>query len=93
MDPRFPAVEAPEFESLEVSVDLLGELEPVQDASGLDPARYGIIVSAGERRALLLPNIEGVDSVEKQLALARRKAGIETEEPAELKRFETQRYY
>ncbi len=93
MDPRFPPVEVSELESLEVSVDVLCDPEPVSDPTLLDPARYGIIVKAGERRALLLPNIEGVDTPEKQVALARRKAGIAPDEAVELARFETKRYY
>jgi AmmeMemoRadiSam system protein A len=93
MDPRFPPVEASELESLDVSVDILCDPEPVEDSTLLDPSRYGIIVKKGERRALLLPDIEGVDTTEKQVTLARRKAGIEPEEPVELARFETKRYY
>lgn len=93
MDPRFSPVEVPELESLEVSVDVLGEPEPVESLSELDPSRYGLIVKMGERRALLLPDIEGVDTVEKQVAMARRKAGITPEEPVELARFETKRYF
>lgn len=92
MDPRFSPVEVSELESLEVSVDILCETEPVDSLSDLDPNRYGVIVKMGERRALLLPGIEGVDTAEKQVEMARRKAGIAPEEPLEMARFETKRY-
>lgn len=92
MDPRFPPVEVSELEELEVSVDLLGPAEEVEDPSSIDPIRNGIIVSGAGGRALLLPDIEGVDTAERQLAVALRKAGLKPEEPFKLERFETKRY-
>ena len=40
------------------------------------PTRYGVIVTKGWRRGLLLPDLEGVDDVTTQVAIAMRKAGI-----------------
>ncbi len=92
-DPRFPPVRSNELSQLEISVDVLASPEPVQSAADLDPKRYGVIVEAGWRRGLLLPDLEGVDTVEYQLDIARRKAGIAPHEPVQLYRFEVTRYH
>lgn len=91
-DPRFPPVAPQELPALSYTVDLLTSPEPVAGLEELDPQRYGVIVSNGGRRGLLLPAIEGVETVEQQLAIARLKAGLAPEEPAELYRFEVERY-
>jgi AmmeMemoRadiSam system protein A len=91
-DPRFPSVEEEELEKLVISVDVLGEVEPVKDSRELDVHRYGVIVSCGRRRGLLLPDLEGVDTVAEQIAIARRKGGIREEEPITLERFEVVRH-
>ncbi len=91
-DSRFPPVSDEELDDLEVTVDVLTEPEPVQDESSLDEKRYGIIVKSGGKRGVLLPDLSGVDSVEKQLEIVRRKAGIGNEENFEIYRFEVKRY-
>ncbi len=91
-DPRFDPVMVDELDSLDISVDVLGEPEPVPDQSHLDPSRYGVIVKSGFRLGLLLPDLEGVDTVEEQVSIARQKAGIGPREPVELCRFEVKRY-
>lgn len=91
-DPRFPAVAATELDSLEYSVDVLGEPEPVDDLVELDPKRYGVIATHGWRRGLLLPDLEGVDTVMDQIAIAKHKAGIAPGEDAKLERFEVVRH-
>ena len=58
----------------------------------LDPLRYGVIVTKGHRRGLLLPNLEGVDTAEKQVSIALRKAGISPSEDYQLERFEVVRH-
>ena len=58
----------------------------------LDPKRYGVIVSKGYRRGLLLPDLEGVDTAEQQVDIARRKAGIRENEDVMLQRFEVIRH-
>lgn len=92
-DPRFYPVGREELSDLEVSVDILSPPEKVDDVSELDPRQYGVIVQAGVRVGLLLPDLEGVDDVETQLDIARQKAGIKPEEPAEIYRFTVDRYY
>jgi MEMO1 family protein len=91
-DPRFPPVTPDELDLLEVSVDELTAPVPVASLADLDPGRYGVIVEAGRRRGLLLPDLEGVDTAEQQVAIAARKAGIAPGEAVRLHRFEVKRY-
>lgn len=76
-DPRFSPVTLDEVEKLTISVDILSTPEEVKDISELDPKKYGIIVSHGYKKGLLLPDLEGVDTVEQQIDIARQKAGID----------------
>ena len=92
-DPRFSPVRAHELGSLEISVDVLGEPEPIESAEELDVKRYGVIVSRGMKRGLLLPDLEGVDTPEDQIRIACRKGGIGESEPYKLERFEVVRHY
>lgn len=91
-DPRFDPVGVEELEDLEISVDVLSESEIVSGPEELDPRRYGVIVTAGYRRGLLLPDLEGVDTVRSQLAIACRKGGIDPGESFEIRRFTVTRY-
>ncbi len=91
-DPRFPPVQVSELAELLVSVDVLSSPEPVTDLTLLDPRRYGLMARAGVKHGVLLPDIEGIHSVEDQLALVRQKAGLAAEEFAEFFRFEVTRY-
>ena len=98
-DSRFSPVSDEELDDLEITVDILTEPELVQDASLLDEKRYGIIVQkyperlpAGGKRGVLLPDLSGVDSVSRQLEIARKKAGIGHDESFEIYRFEVKRY-
>ena len=91
-DPRFPQVRSNELTELIYSVDVLTEPESVEETSELDPKRYGVIVESGWKKGLLLPDLEGVDTVEYQLSIAKQKAGIAEEEPVKIYRFEVKRY-
>jgi MEMO1 family protein len=90
-DPRFPAINESELDHLTVSVDVLSTPRPCSE-SELDPSRYGILVESGRRRGLLLPDLEGVDSVADQIAIAKSKAGIGQAEPVLLSRFTVERH-
>jgi AmmeMemoRadiSam system protein A len=92
-DPRFPPMTADELEGLEISVDVLSAPEPVNSIKELDAKQYGVIVKAEWRRGLLLPDLEGVNTPEEQIAICRRKAGIGENEPVELFRFKVRRYH
>ena len=91
-DPRFPPVTPDELADLEYSVDVLTHPEPVESPDQLDAKNYGVIVESVWRRGLLLPDLEGVDTVEQQIAICRQKAGISPEEEVKLYRFEVKRY-
>ncbi|MBQ4231789.1 MAG: AmmeMemoRadiSam system protein A [Lachnospiraceae bacterium] len=91
-DPRFDPITEDELEWLEINVDVLGEPESISSAEELDVKKYGVIVSSGHKRGLLLPDLDGVDSVEQQIDIARRKGGIREGEKIALQRFEVVRH-
>ena len=91
-DPRFSPVSPGELKDLTYNVDVLTTPEPVERNDQLDPKEYGVIVESGFRRGLLLPDLEGVDSVDYQISICRQKAGILPDEPIKLYRFRVKRY-
>ena len=91
-DPRFPPVRIDELARLGYEVDLVGPLEAIEGPDGLDPKLYGLLVEAEDRRGVLLPDLQGVDTVEQQLGIARRKAGLALDIPTRLYRFEVRRF-
>lgn len=91
-DPRFSPVRPDELDELEYSVDVLGAPEPIDSPAALDPKTYGVIVSCGGRRGLLLPDLDGVDSMEAQLSIALQKGGIRENEPYKIERFKVVRH-
>ncbi|MBM7865823.1 AmmeMemoRadiSam system protein A [Heliobacterium gestii] len=92
-DPRFFPVEEDELDELVYSVDVLMPEEPIQSTDELDPQRYGVIVRAGRQQGLLLPMLDGVDTVEEQVRIARQKAGIPEGKAVDLSRFEVVRHH
>lgn len=92
-DPRFEPVTAAELPDLVYSVDVLAAPEPVGGEEDLDPAVYGVIVRSGLRSGLLLPDLEGVETVRDQLAIACRKAGIRPQDTYAIQRFRVTRYH
>lgn len=91
-DPRFPPLDESELSDLEISVDVLQPPEPTS-YEDLNPRVFGVIVSADWRRGLLLPDLEGVDTVDDQVAIACQKAGIGPHERIHLERFRVDRYH
>jgi AmmeMemoRadiSam system protein A len=91
-DPRFDPIAPAELDALSYSVDVLSPPEPIQSKRELDVTRYGVIVTRGHRRGLLLPNLDGVDSVDAQVSIALQKAGIRENENYALERFEVVRH-
>lgn len=91
-DPRFLPIEPEELEKLVISVDVLGDMEKIASPDELDVKRYGVVVTKGYKRGLLLPDLDGVDTVEEQIAIAKDKAGIKAGEEVELERFEVVRH-
>lgn len=91
-DPRFEPITVEELEDLQISVDLLGQAKKIETIEELDPKIYGVIVSNDYKRALLLPKLEGINTVKEQLRVVLNKAGINENEPYELHRFPVERH-
>ncbi|MFC1866069.1 AmmeMemoRadiSam system protein B [Chloroflexota bacterium] len=91
-DPRFLPVTADELKDIEYSVDVLTQPEFIEDKKQLNPKKYGLIVESGYRKGLLLPDLEGVGSVEQQISICRQKAGIMHKEPVRMYRFRVERF-
>lgn len=91
-DPRFNVIEPNELMDLDIKVDVLEKPERISSKDELDVIKYGVIVEKGMNRGLLLPNLEGVDTVEQQVTIAMEKAGILDDEGMKLYRFEVIRH-
>ena len=72
---------------------MLGEPEDIDSEEQLDVKRYGVIVSSGNKRGLLLPDLDGIDTPEQQVGIAMRKGGIRRDENYKLQRFEVIRHH
>jgi hypothetical protein len=91
-DPRFPEVDKSELDEITISVDILSEPEKIDNKDELDPKKYGILVQGGHQSGLLLPDLEGIDNVEKQINVARKKAGLNPNDSIEIYRFSVSRF-
>ena len=90
-DPRFPKIEKEELQYLDINVDVLGKPEKITSEEELNVKEYGVIVTSGTKRGLLLPDLEGIDTVSEQISIAKKKAGIK-DEPYTLERFKVTRH-
>lgn len=92
-DPRFLPLSKTELNNLDISVDILSDPEPISSEKLLNPKKYGVIIKAKDgRTGLLLPDLEGIDDPNYQVAIARQKAGISPNESIYLYRFTVNRY-
>ena len=91
-DYRFSPVIPEELPELTYKVDILTKPELVKSKDELDPKEYGVLVEYGGKRGLLLPDLEGVDSIDQQIEIASAKGGILPDEPVKLYRFEVRRF-
>jgi len=91
-DPRFEPLKKDELEEIEISVDVLSPLEDVVNENELDPKKYGVLVSDGISQGVLLPDLEGIDSVKQQIDIAMSKAGIRDKKELKIKKFTVKRY-
>ena len=92
-DTRFKRVSKEELDKLAYSVDILSKLEKVDSVNELNPEKYGIIItSASWKRAVLLPDLPGINTTDVQIAIARQKAGIRQDEEIKIQRFTVKRY-
>lgn len=92
-DPRFPPVSPDELDGLVFEVSVLHPPESIPGPEMLDPKRYGVVVEQGFRRGVLLPDLEGVETVAQQLGITKRKAGIFNDDPVQLWRFSVERHH
>lgn len=91
-DDRFSPVRIDELDYLEINVDVLSTPEKISSIEELNPKKYGVIVSSGFKRGLLLPDLDGIDTIDKQISIARRKGNIKDDEEIRLERFEVIRH-
>ena len=91
-DPRFSEIKEEELDDLDINVDILTTPEKIDSLNELNPKKYGVIVQKDFRRGLLLPDIEGIDTAEEQIAIAKQKADIDINEEVSLQRFEVERH-
>jgi AmmeMemoRadiSam system protein A/AmmeMemoRadiSam system protein B len=91
-DTRFNPITEDELKYLDINVDVLKEPEDITSEDELDVKKYGVIVSTEYKRGLLLPNLDGIDSVKQQIAIAKRKGNIKDDEEIKLQRFEVIRH-
>lgn len=92
-DTRFDPVRAEELPDLLFEVSVLSPPEDVSTTLELNPFVYGVIVRTEDgRRGVMLPNVEGLDTVEKQLDATRRKAFIQPGEAVMLQRFRVDKF-
>ena len=91
-DERFPPVKQEELAAIKIELSLLEPAEPIESIDQLDPKRFGIIVRSGLRQGTLLPDIEGVDTATQQIQIAKAKAGIRPDEPAQIFRYRVKKF-
>lgn len=91
-DPRFDPILETELDLLTVSVDILSTPEIIHKIERLSPERFGVIVYKGDDYGVLLPNLEGIDTVEDQLKIASNKAGFHVDEIEKIACFTVDRY-
>ena len=92
-DPRFSPVTAEELQDLTYSIDVIRPLEKVSSIEELDPRMFGLVVRSNGKQGVLLPDLEGVDSVEEQIQICRTKGKIRDDEPVEMYRFQVDRFH
>ncbi|MCD4664915.1 MAG: AmmeMemoRadiSam system protein A [Bacteroidales bacterium] len=95
-DTRFDSVTISELNEIELSVDVLTLPEKINSLDDLDIQIFGIIVSDNKyKRGILLPDIKGIESIDHQIQIAQKKAGL-AETPIEnlsIYRFTSTRYH
>jgi AmmeMemoRadiSam system protein A len=91
-DPRFSPISKEELKELNVKVDVLGDLEYIESKDMLDVKKYGVVVEKDNKRGLLLPDLEGINTVDEQIHIAKQKANIKQSEKYKLYRFKVIRH-
>ena len=91
-DNRFTPIIEEELDYLDINVDVLQEPEEIDNKNQLDIKKYGVIVSSGYKKGLLLPDIPGIESIDQQIEIVKRKGNIQDNEDIKLQRFEVIRH-
>lgn len=92
-DSRFQPITEDELKWLEINVDVLKKTEPIESKEELDVKKYGVIVTSGFKQGLLLPNLDGIETIDDQISIAMRKGNIQKTDNYKLQRFEVIRHY
>ena len=96
-DYRFAPITLSEIDSLNFSVSLLSEPEPIDGFDKLEPKKYGLIVKCADsphKCGLLLPDLEGIDAPEKQFLICCQKGGIDPgKETVALYKFRVKKFH
>jgi len=75
---------------------IFGKPQLVKSIDELNPKIFGVIVSGSQskRLALLLPDLEGIDTIEQQLNCVCQKAGIDpAREKLIVQKFRAQKFH
>ncbi len=77
-DPRFPPLALTELELVKVEISVLTPLEKIDNPEDVKVGVHGIVVSAGNRRGLLLPQVPEEYGWDREtfLKYGSRKAGL-----------------
>ncbi len=92
-DYRFDPIQKQELDSLSYSVYILKTPVVIKDKNELNPRKFGIIVKTAQKSGLLLPDLEGVDTIDEQISIACQKGGINPrQEKIAIYKFTAQKY-
>jgi len=91
-DKRFVPITEKDLSGLVYKVDVIGRPEKILESHQLDTRRYGLIVTNGDKWGAVLPNQRSIKTGDEQILEAKNRAGIDTDAPAMLERFEVYRH-
>jgi len=92
-DNRFDPIRREELDTLTISVDILSLLSHVNEPTTLSPAIQGVVVTSKDKMGVLLPNLEGINTVDEQLRIASNKGGFTVDDIEEIRSFTVERFY
>ena len=95
-DYRFEPMTPEELPYLSYTIYILSQPKPVKNVKELNPKKFGIIVKTlnpSLKCGLLLPDLNGIDTVEQQIQICCQKGGIDKEkEKFTIFRFTVEKY-
>lgn len=76
-DGRFNPISKEELEQISYSVYILEKPEKIDNIKKLNPKKFGVLIrSSTGRSGLLLPDLDGINTIEEQLGAVCFKCGI-----------------